>query len=106
MDRVCWSYTVRVSLPTQGVDTDRVPEDRPMLTTATSELLRLVSTVVRRIDAELVRSAVRNAEASVLAADRRWLEEMTTLSDLYALEGLGGEVETVPAPRAPELVHA
>ena len=77
-----------------------------MLTTATAEVMRFVSTVVRRIDEGLVESAVRNAEASVLAAHRRWLDEMATLSDLYALEGLAGEVEAaLPAPRMPELVR-
>jgi hypothetical protein len=81
-----------------------------MLSTATSEVVRLVSSVVRRIDAGLVESAARNAEASVLAAHQRWLDEMTTLSDLYALEGLAGEAaqsvpELVPAPRSAELVH-
>jgi hypothetical protein len=106
MDGVFWSYTVRESLPTQSVDTDRRPEEHPMLSTATSEVLRLVSTVVRRIDAGLVDSAVRNAEASVLAAHRRWLDEMATLSDLYALEGLTGNVEPLPAPRTPELSPA
>ena len=78
-----------------------------MLATATSEVVRLVTTVVRRIDAGLLESAVRNAEASVLAAHRRWLDEMTTLSDLYALDGLAGDVEAVlPAPRIPELARA
>lgn len=71
-----------------------------MLTTATVEVMRLVSTMVRRIDEGLVESAVRNAEASVLAAHQRWLDEMTTLSDLYALEGLAAE------PVVPELVRA
>jgi hypothetical protein len=106
MDRVFWSYTARVSLPRQSVDIDRRPEEHPMLSTATSEVLRLVSTVVRRIDAGLVDSAVRNAEASVLAAHRRWLDEMATLSDLYAIEGLSGDLEPIPAPRLPELVSA
>ena len=77
-----------------------------MLTTATVEVMRLMSTVVRRIEEGLVRSAVRNAEASVLAAHQRWLDEMTTLSDLYALEGLAGDVEEQPASRTPELVGA
>ena len=106
MERVFWSYTARVPLPRHSVDTARPPEDLAMLTTATAEVMRLVSTVVRRIDEGLVESAVRNAEASVLAAHRRWLDEMTTLSDLYALEGLAGEVEAaLPAPRMPELVR-
>jgi hypothetical protein len=104
MEQVFWDYTARVPLPTQSVDTARPPEDPTMLTTATVEAMRLMSTVVRRIDEGLVRSAVRNAEASVLAAHQRWLDEMTTLSDLYALEGLAGDVEPLPAPRTPELV--
>jgi hypothetical protein len=104
MDKVFWGYTIRVSLPRQSVDTHRRPEEHPMLTTATSEVLRLLSTVVRRIDAGLVQSAVRNAEASVLAAHRRWLDEMATLSDLYAIEGLVGAVESVAA--APEALPA
>jgi hypothetical protein len=77
-----------------------------MLSTATSEVVRLVSTAVRRLDSRLVESAVRNAEASVLAAHRRWLDEVATLSDLHAIEGLTGDVETLPAPRTPELVTA
>src|SRR3954463_4872858 len=97
MERVSWSYTAQVPLPKQSVDTARPPEDTAMLTTATVEVMRLLSTVVRRIDEELVRSAGRNAEASVLAAHQRWLDEMATLSDLYALQGLAGEVEAVPA---------
>ena len=78
-----------------------------MLTTATAEVMRLVSTVVRRIDEGLMSSAVRNAEASVLAAHQRWLDEMRTLSDLYALEGLATDTQpAVPEPRTPELVRA
>jgi hypothetical protein len=77
-----------------------------MLSTATFDVARLVSTVARRIDAGLVESAVRNAEASLLAAHRRWVEEMATLSDLYALEGLTGTIEGLPAPRTPEFVTA
>ena len=57
-----------------------------MLTTATSEVMRLVSLFVRRLDSELVESAARNAESSVLDQDRRHLEEMRTLSDLHAIE--------------------
>jgi hypothetical protein len=107
MERVFWSYTAQVPLPKQSVDTARSPEDLAMLTTATVEVMRLVSTVVRRIDEELVRSAVRNAETSVLAAHQRWLDEMTTLSDLYALDGLTGDAGALrPAPRTPELVRA
>ena len=84
-----------------------------MLTTATTEVMRLVSTVVRRIDAELVQSAARNAEAGVLAAHQRWLDEMATLGDLYAIHGLTGPLDpadpispAVPAPRTRELVAA
>jgi hypothetical protein len=101
MEGLSWSYTERLPLPKQSVDTARPPEDLPVLTTATTEAMRLLSTVVRRIDEGLVESAVRNAEASVLDSHRRWLDEMTTLSDLYALEGLPRQrqVDTVPAPR-------
>jgi hypothetical protein len=83
-----------------------------MLTTATTEVMRLVSTVVRRLDEELLESAVRNAEDGVLAAHRRRLDEMTTLTDLFALEGLTGHVDHVdhveglPAPRTAQLAHA
>src|SRR3954465_10635882 len=104
MERVSWSYTAQVPLPKQSVDTARPPEDLAMLTTATTEVMRLVSTLARRIDAGLVESAVRNAEASVLAAHQRWLDEMATLSDLYAIEGLNGDEPIVPAPRIPELI--
>jgi hypothetical protein len=64
-----------------------------MLTTATSEVVRLVSTVVRRIDAELVAAAARNAESGVLAAHGRLLDELATLDDLSALDA------PVPAAR-------
>jgi hypothetical protein len=57
-----------------------------MLTTATTEVVRLVSTVVRLIDAELVAAAARNAESSVLAAHGRLLDELATLDDLSALD--------------------
>ena len=57
-----------------------------MLTTATSEAMRLVSLFVRRLDSELVESAVRNAESSVLDQDRRRMEEMRTLRDLQAIQ--------------------
>jgi hypothetical protein len=67
-----------------------------MLTAATSEVMRLVSLFVRRLDSELVESAVRNAESSVLDAHRRWVEEMRTLSELHAIEE-----RPVPAPAAP-----
>jgi hypothetical protein len=59
-----------------------------MLTTATSEVMRLMSTMVRRVDANLAESAVRNAESSVLAAHLRRLDEARTLNDLHALQGL------------------
>lgn len=78
-----------------------------MLTTATSEVMRLVSTLVRRIDAELVESAVRNAEAGVLAAHERWVDGMATLSELYAIPGLTGDIDTAAAPEPePALVTA
>ena len=57
-----------------------------MLTTATSEVMRLVSLFVRRLDSELVESAVRNAESSVLDHHRRQAEEIRTLSDLSAIQ--------------------
>jgi len=57
-----------------------------MLTTATSEVMRLVSVFVRRLDAELVESAARNAESSVLDQHRRRFDEMRTLNDLRAIE--------------------
>jgi hypothetical protein len=63
-----------------------------MLTAAT-EVVRLASRVVRRLDAGLVEVAVRNAETSVLATHHRWLDEMQTLSDLHALHGLKGDVD-------------
>ena len=89
-----------------------------MLTTATTEVVRLASRVVRRIDAELAESAARNAQRGVLAAQDRRFEEMRTLRDLHALPGLP-EPRTsrdasresvdaaragVPAPRERELV--
>ena len=42
-----------------------------MLTAATSEVVRLMADVVRRIDAELAESAVRNAESGVRAQHQR-----------------------------------
>jgi hypothetical protein len=57
-----------------------------MLTAATSEVVRLAALVVRRIDAGLAESAVRNAETGVQAHHQRWAEEVRTLSDLQALE--------------------
>jgi hypothetical protein len=57
-----------------------------MLTAATSEVMRLVSLFVRRIDSELVESAVRNAESSVLDQHRRRIDEQRTLSDLHAIQ--------------------
>lgn len=84
-----------------------------MLTTATTEVVRLASRVVRRIDAGLAESAARNAQRGVLAAQHRHLDEMRTLRDLHALPGLP-EPRTsrervdaaagVPAPRERELV--
>ena len=77
-----------------------------MLTTATIEVVRLASRVVRRLDAGLVESAVRNAETSVLATHHRRLEEMQTLSDLHALQGIPGTpdaagIAAVGQPRQP-----
>ena len=57
-----------------------------MLTTATSEVVRLAALLVRRIDAGLAESAVRNAESGVHAHHQRWAEEVRTLSDLQAIE--------------------
>ena len=57
-----------------------------MLTAATSEVVRLMALFVRRIDAGLVESAVRNAESGVLAHQQRTDDEVRTLSDLQALE--------------------
>jgi hypothetical protein len=84
-----------------------------MLTTATTEVVRLASRVVRRIDAELAESAARNAQRGVLAAQDRRFEEMRTLRELHALPGLP-EPRTsreavdaaagVPLPRDRELV--
>jgi hypothetical protein len=74
-----------------------------MLTAATSEVMRLVSLFVRRLDSELVESAVRNAESSVLDHQRRWVDEMRTLSELHAIEErvLQEQVAASPAPAAP-----
>ena len=55
-----------------------------MLTSATSEVMRLVSLFVRRIDSELVESAVRNAESRVLDHHCRRMDEQRTLRDLRA----------------------
>ena len=85
-----------------------------MLTTATTEVVRLASRVVRRIDAELAESAARNAQRGVLAAQNRRFEELRTLRELHALPGLP-EPRTsreamhvapavVPVPRERELV--
>lgn len=63
-----------------------------MLTTATSEVVRLMALFVRRIDAELVESAARNAESGVQAHHQRRVEEVRALSELQALEPL-------PVPR-------
>lgn len=57
-----------------------------MLTTATSEVVRLMALFVRRIDSGLAESAVRNAESGVQAHQQRWVEELRTLSELQALE--------------------
>jgi hypothetical protein len=57
-----------------------------MLTAATSEVVRLMALFVRRIDAGLAESAVRNAESGVRSHERRRAEELRTLDDLHALE--------------------
>ncbi len=57
-----------------------------MLTATTSEVVRLMSLFVRRIDAGLVESAVRNAESSVQAHQLRRVDEARTLNELQALE--------------------
>ena len=57
-----------------------------MLTAATSEVVRLMALFVRRVDAELAESAVRNAESGVRAHHERWVDEVRTLSELQALE--------------------
>jgi hypothetical protein len=57
-----------------------------MLTSASSEVVRLAALVVRRIDAGLAESAVRNAESGVRAHQQRWIDADRTLSDLQALE--------------------
>jgi hypothetical protein len=57
-----------------------------MLTAATSEVVRLMALFVRRIDAGLAESAVRNAETGVRSHQQRWAEETRTLADLHALE--------------------
>jgi hypothetical protein len=57
-----------------------------MLTTATSDVMRLVSLFVRRLDSELVESAVRNAESSVLDQHRRRDDEVRTLNELRVIQ--------------------
>ncbi len=57
-----------------------------MLTAATSEVVRLAGLFVRRIDAGLVESAVRNAESGVKAHEQRHAEAGRTLDELLALE--------------------
>jgi len=66
-----------------------------MLTAATSEVVRLMADFVRRIDAELAESAVRNAESGVRAHHQRRVEEVRTLSDLQALESRAARQLTV-----------
>jgi len=68
---------------------NRHPLRRPevfMLTAATSEVVRLMADFVRRIDAELAESAVRNAESGVRAHHQRRAEEVRPLSELQELE--------------------
>lgn len=57
-----------------------------MLSTATTEVMRLVSLFVRRLDGGLVESAARNAESSVLDHRLRRVDEMRTLNDLHAIQ--------------------
>ncbi len=57
-----------------------------MLTAATSDVVRLMALFVRRIDAELAETAVRNAESGVQAHQERRADEVRTLRDLQALE--------------------
>jgi hypothetical protein len=57
-----------------------------MISTATTEVMRLVSLFVRRLDSELVESAARNAESSVLDQHRRRVDEVRTLNDLHAIQ--------------------
>src|SRR3954454_12435738 len=78
-------YTRGAGVPRQSRQPFRRPEV-PMLNAATSEVVRLMADLVRRIDAELAESAVRNAESGVRAHRQRWVEEVRTLSDLQALE--------------------
>ena len=66
-----------------------------MLTAATSEVVRLMALFVRRIDAGLAESAVRNAESGVRAHDQRWADELRTLEELQVLESR--LVERLPA---------
>jgi hypothetical protein len=57
-----------------------------LLTAATSEVARLAGLFVRRIDAGLVESAVRNAQSGVEAHQLRHAEADRTLDELLALE--------------------
>ena len=57
-----------------------------MLTATRSEVVRLAALFVRRIDAGLAESAVRNAESGVRAHHQRRADEVRTLSDLQALD--------------------
>ena len=57
-----------------------------MLSTATTEVVRLVSLFVRRLDSELVESAARNAQSSVLDQHWRRVDEIRTLNELHAIE--------------------
>jgi len=72
-------------VPTSSGPSSRRPEV-PVLTAATSEVVRLMAVFVRRIDGGLVESAVRNAESGVLAHHERQVEASRTLSELQALE--------------------
>ena len=72
-------------MPTSSWQPSRRPEV-PVLTAATSEVVRLMGLFVRRIDSGLVEAAVRNAESGVHAHHERHDEADRTLSELQALE--------------------
>jgi hypothetical protein len=56
-----------------------------MLATATTDLLRTVTERVRRADADLARTAARNAAAGVAAHGARRLDDARALRDLAHL---------------------
>jgi hypothetical protein len=71
-----------------------------MLASTTSEVVRLASRVVRRLDTGLAAYAARNAESSVRADHLRRLDEMRTLDDLYALAWLTPEADVAASEPA------